>query len=342
MRKVFSLTAQNFIFAVVLAVGGWIGVAHAHGGGYPQITNAEAGPYLVTVWTQPQPLRIGEAHFTVAVSEPVAEGLTSSLPVLNATVELELAPAGTAAAALKLPATHADSINKLYYETDVELTEAGTWNILVTVAGEDGAGSTEFSVDVQPANRNEWILWGSVGLVAIAALWGARSFQNGGDLKRIIPVLLAALTVTSIGAAILTRFFTPEAEANVNTFLWPFIGPGEPDLVINVTASQWVWQFEYPASGVTTNQLALPAGKTVQLDMSSTDVIHTFGVPEFQLSQDILPNRITSVQVTPKQVGEYKVVCEAFCGLNYVDMLAQISVIEQEDFNVWLAQQKAK
>ena len=73
-------------------------------------------------------------------------------------------------------------------------------------------------------------------------------------------------------------------------------------LVINVTARQWSWSFTYP-EGFTSKELHLPVNRQVVLDMESTDVIHSFFVPQFRMKQDILPGRITTYRVTPDLIG---------------------------------------
>ncbi|MCG3211672.1 MAG: hypothetical protein FOGNACKC_05318 [Anaerolineae bacterium] len=337
-----ALRKIMLVFFLALAVIPWLGqakLAKAHGGGYPQLTNAEAGPYRVSVWTQPQPLTTDQAHFSVAVFTPLAEGFNTGLPVLDADVELILIPRNNGAAGLVLPIRRTNSVNKLYYETDVQLPTTGHWDVEINVSGDAGTGRASFSIDVQsPPIKNYWVLWGSVAFVAMVALWGARSFHRGGDLRRIVPALAIVVVVTAIGVTIITRATTPAAQAATRPWFW-FMA-GRPDLVVEVSASQWQWAFTYPDTGVTTTELMLPAGRNIELKLTSTDVIHSFGVPEFQLSQDIVPGSPTLVRVTPTQTGSYKVICEAFCGVDYQDMLAEINVVSPADFENWLSQQK--
>ena len=85
-------------------------------------------------------------------------------------------------------------------------------------------------------------------------------------------------------------------------------------MVVNVTASQWNWSFEYPEYGFVYQQLYLPVDRQVLLKMESMDVIHSFWVPEFRLKQDILPGRVTELRITPTVIGDYKVRCAEMCG----------------------------
>ena len=64
-------------------------------------------------------------------------------------------------------------------------------------------------------------------------------------------------------------------------------------IVVKVTGQQWSWSFEYPAYGVTSNEMHVPVNQQVLLQMTSRDVIHSFWVPEFRPKQDVVPGRIT-------------------------------------------------
>lgn len=148
------------------------GGALAHGGGVPQLTNAKAGPYRVSVWTQPDPLRAGEVHFTVAVSQPGAVDQEAGSPVLDAVVELQLIPATGLDHALRVFATHDDAVNKLFYEADVDLPAEGVWQVVVSVKGPSGLDQTDFTIEVLPPSAfNWWIVLGGAAVVLVAAGW---------------------------------------------------------------------------------------------------------------------------------------------------------------------------
>ena len=95
MRRLTILDLRFWARAVLVlgfAFGYAVPTARAHGGGVPQLINAGAGPYWISVWTQPEPLRVGESHFTVAVAEQLNSETTDGElgpPVLAATVELQ-------------------------------------------------------------------------------------------------------------------------------------------------------------------------------------------------------------------------------------------------------------
>jgi cytochrome c oxidase subunit 2 len=116
----------------------------------------------------------------------------------------------------------------------------------------------------------------------------------------------------------------------------------DPDaMVVKVTGIQWSWKFEYPAYGVTTDELHLPVDQQVLLQMTSMDVIHSFWVPEFRVKQDLVPGRITELRITPTIDGNYKVRCAELCGTSHAYMEKPVVISSQGDFDVWMAEQVA-
>jgi len=112
-----------------------------------------------------------------------------------------------------------------------------------------------------------------------------------------------------------------------------------PDaMVVKVTGIQWSWKFEYD-NGVVSDELHVPVGKQVLLKMTSTDVIHSFWVPEFRVKQDLLPGRITELRITPTVIGDYKVRCAELCGTSHAYMEKPVIISSQSDFDTWMGEQ---
>ena len=110
-------------------------------------------------------------------------------------------------------------------------------------------------------------------------------------------------------------------------------------LEVDVIGSQWSWRFEYPDLGINSTELILPADKQALLHLSSTDVIHSFWVPEFRVKQDALPGGaafVRELRITPNRVGDYKVRCAEMCGQLHYNMESPVTVIEQVEFDAWV------
>ena len=112
-------------------------------------------------------------------------------------------------------------------------------------------------------------------------------------------------------------------------------------MVVNVTGFQWGWRFDYPDYGITSTELYLPVNKQVLLKMTSTDVLHSFWVPEFRVKQDLVPGRITELRITPTLIGDtYKVRCAEICGTSHAYMENPVIVVNDVNFNAWVVEQQ--
>ena len=110
--------------------------------------------------------------------------------------------------------------------------------------------------------------------------------------------------------------------------------------VVKVTGIQWSWRFEYPPDpvrgiSVITDELHLVVDKPVLLQMTSTDVIHSFWVPEFRVKQDVVPGRITELSITPTEEGGFVVRCAELCGTSHAFMEKPVVISTQEEFDAW-------
>jgi cytochrome c oxidase subunit II len=112
----------------------------------------------------------------------------------------------------------------------------------------------------------------------------------------------------------------------------------QPDeMVVKVIGQQWVWQFEYPEQeGITSPELVLPIDQRIVLEMHSLDVLHSFWIPEFRVKQDLIPDTITNLRITPSRLGEYKLLCAEICGLNHSKMTAAVRVVSRSEFDAWV------
>jgi cytochrome c oxidase subunit II len=117
---------------------------------------------------------------------------------------------------------------------------------------------------------------------------------------------------------------------------------GKPaDLEVDVMGLQFAWLFTYPASGIVSGELHMPAGKDVQLDITAQDVLHAFWVPQFRLKQDAIPGRTSQLRFRPQIPGTYPVICAELCGSYHGAMQTQAIVHTPEDYEAWLQSQIA-
>jgi cytochrome c oxidase subunit 2 len=110
---------------------------------------------------------------------------------------------------------------------------------------------------------------------------------------------------------------------------------------VKVTASQWFFEFQYEG-GVTSDELVVPVGKPVVLRMTATDVVHSFGLNEYRLKEDVMPGRVTYMWFLPSKPQVTKVLCVEFCGTGHAEMNAPVRAVPQAEFDAWLAKKKPK
>jgi len=133
-----------------------------------------------------------------------------------------------------------------------------------------------------------------------------------------------------------------------------------PDLTVKVTGNQWNWAYEYPDQGVAeyisnmlpedeakargvpyrlaaTEPMVVPVGKTVQLVITASDVIHAVALPAFGLKTDAVPGRINTTWFKAERTGVFYGQCSELCGVDHAFMPIEIRVVTQAQFEQWLA-----
>jgi cytochrome c oxidase subunit 2 len=115
---------------------------------------------------------------------------------------------------------------------------------------------------------------------------------------------------------------------------------GPRPLEVTAIGQQFTWRFEYPDSEVTTGELVLPVGREARFTMRALDVLHSFWVPEFGQKMDAVPGISTTILVTPKRTGDFRVVCTELCGLGHATMRARARVVSEQEFEAWLEERR--
>jgi cytochrome c oxidase subunit 2 len=133
-----------------------------------------------------------------------------------------------------------------------------------------------------------------------------------------------------------------------------------PDVYIEVIGKQWSWDFNYVNENVyesgiqaqftgteqnimeTLPTLYLPVGKSVQIDLNSRDVIHSFWVVEFLYKKDMFPGHTNSMFFTPLKEGTYVGKCAELCGEYHSMMLFNVEVVSQAEYDSQMSALAAK
>ncbi len=117
-------------------------------------------------------------------------------------------------------------------------------------------------------------------------------------------------------------------------------------LEITVIGQQWWWEYNYPqikaSDGqpiVTSGEMVIPAGKPVQLSITSRDVIHSFWIPSLNGKRDAVPNRVQPLRMEADEPGEYWGQCTEFCGLSHANMRMRVVALSEADWDRWVQNQ---
>jgi cytochrome c oxidase subunit 2 len=116
-------------------------------------------------------------------------------------------------------------------------------------------------------------------------------------------------------------------------------------LVIEVTGNQWWWDVTYdnpnPSLRVrTANELHLPVGRQVRIQLNSNDVIHSFWVPNLHGKMDLIPGRQTALWLQVDTPGIYRGQCAEYCGLQHANMALTVVAESSGDFERWIVAQR--
>jgi cytochrome c oxidase subunit 2 len=116
------------------------------------------------------------------------------------------------------------------------------------------------------------------------------------------------------------------------------------EMLVNVTARQFTFEFSYPGLGgktIVSPELYLPNNKPVVFKLRSLDVVHSFFVPEFSEKIDAVPGIVTTLRVTPRRLGTYPAECTELCGAGHSLMRETVHVVTPSAFESWVRSQKA-
>ena len=114
-------------------------------------------------------------------------------------------------------------------------------------------------------------------------------------------------------------------------------------LRVHVSGEQWWWRVRYEQPGGATielaNELRLPRGQMIEVVLTSVDVIHSFWVPSLAGKMDMIPGRVTRLNLEPQRTGSFRGVCAEYCGASHARMGFAVEVMEPDAFAQWLEAQ---
>mgnify|MGYP001195837259 CR=1 FL=1 len=163
-------------------------------------------------------------------------------------------------------------------------------------------------------------------------------------------------TITPILMVVVFFFWTVDVQDTMTETV------DDPDVTLEVVGQQWSWTFNYglgegdPINADPENHvyaydeyaftagtasviptLVLPVDQTVQFNLHSPDVIHSFGIPEFLMKLDVIPGQVNSFQATPTVEGTFPGKCYELCGTSHSRMLFNVEVVSLAEYEQYIA-----
>ncbi len=168
---------------------------------------------------------------------------------------------------------------------------------------------------------------------------GAEPRQVRGG-RRVQLRVGALLTVFAAAILVVSIVFTDRAREE------PITGPAglqaahSKPLTIDATGQQWLWRYAYPNGAFSYYKLVVPVDTTVVLDLASTDVVHTWDVPDLAGQRDAVPGKHSQVVFRADRKGAYFGQASTFSGQAYGAMRTEVDVVSPAAYKNFIAQQK--
>lgn len=138
-----------------------------------------------------------------------------------------------------------------------------------------------------------------------------------------------------VGVPLLLVIFFFCWSVKVMSATMPDLGHHAPDIII--TGHQWWWEISYPGTPVTTaNELHLPVGRRLLVQLNSADVIHDWWVPAFGAKMDMIPGRNNHLWLNITKAGIYEGACSEFCGQQHAWMRIRVVAQSDSSYLTWL------
>jgi cytochrome c oxidase subunit 2 len=150
----------------------------------------------------------------------------------------------------------------------------------------------------------------------------------------------AGLTVFAAAIFVVSVVYTGKARETPATGPAGLASARSAPLKIEATGQQWLWRYDYPNEAFSYYKLVVPVDTTVELDLVSTDVIHTWDVPQLTGKRDAVPGKTNHVVFRADEEGTYHGQSATFSGQAYGAMRTEVDVVSPQEYEDFVARQK--
>jgi len=204
--------------------------------------------------------------------------------------------------------------------------------------------NTDFNTDID-ALWDTLLAWGTAVFIAVEialvyTIFRFRRRPGGKTPEQVHGNTLLEIAWTAIPAVILIFIAIP----SVRTIFKTQAKAAPTALQVQVIGHQWWWEFRYPEYGITTaNELYLPNGRTVNFELKTLDVLHSFWIPQMGGKRDLISNKSNFLWFTPNAdlpSSAWNGFCAEYCGSSHANMKFRVFTVTPDEFAKWTAHQQ--
>ncbi len=151
----------------------------------------------------------------------------------------------------------------------------------------------------------------------------------------------AVLTAFAAAIFVVSLVFTGKARETPASDAAGLAAARTSPLTIKATGQQWLWRYDYPNGAFSYYKLVVPADTAVELELLSTDVVHTWDVPDLSGKRDAVPGKVNEVVFRADEEGVYDGQSASLSGQAYAAMRTAVEVVSPAAYEAFVKEQKA-
>ncbi len=149
------------------------------------------------------------------------------------------------------------------------------------------------------------------------------------------------LTLFAAAVFVLSVIFTEKARETPSTGSAGLASAKEKPLRIEATGQQWLWRYDYPDGTFSYYKLVIPVDTAVELRLQSTDVVHTWNIPDLTGKADAVPGKVNTLLFRADEEGGFEGDAATLSGQAYAAMRAEVEVVSPQAYEEFLKEQQA-
>jgi cytochrome c oxidase subunit II len=150
----------------------------------------------------------------------------------------------------------------------------------------------------------------------------------------------AALGAFAAVVLVISIIYTDKAREMPTTGAAGLQAASKEPLKIETTGQQWLWRYDYPNEAASYYKLVVPVDTAVELDLVTTDVVHTWDVPDLAAEADAVPGKTHRVVFRADEEGTYFGQASTLSGQAYAPMRTEVEVVSPEKYEAFIEAQK--